>query len=109
MARYGWHRGRLERARSEPTTPSLESRANVLVVVENVVGIVRRLHVYQPVVARVAIRFPDPVGIFVPTKEVDVYALTEAVEGCEEPPRPGGVPIPEILAWPPHSIKGDRV
>jgi hypothetical protein len=39
--------------------------ADVLVVVEDVVGVVRGLHVYQPVVDGVAVRLAYPVGVFV--------------------------------------------
>jgi hypothetical protein len=39
--------------------------ADVLVAVKDVVGVVRSLHVHQPVVDRVAVRLADPAGIFV--------------------------------------------
>ena len=60
-------------------------RADVLVVVEDVVGVVRGLHVYQPVVDGVAVRLADPVGVFVAAEEVDVAAFAEAAEGGEKP------------------------
>jgi len=78
-------------------------------VVEDVVGVVRSLHVHQPVVDGVAVRFADPAGVFVAAEEVDVDAFAEAAKGDEEPPRPSGVPVAEVLAGPPHTIEGDRV
>jgi hypothetical protein len=42
--------------------------------VEDVVGVVRALHVHQPVVDGVAVRLADPVGVFVAAEEVDVDA-----------------------------------
>src|SRR3546814_5280620 len=85
------------------------ARADVLVVVEDVVGVVRGLHVHQPVVDGVAIRLADPVGVFVAAEEVDVNAFAEAAEGGEELSRPGSVPVAEVLAGPPHTIDGDCV
>src|SRR5215813_15580102 len=84
-------------------------RADVLVVVEDVVGVVRGLHVHQPGVDGVAVRLADPAGVFVAAEEVDVDAFAEAAEGGEEPPRPSGFPVAEILAGPPHTIEGDCV
>ena len=78
-------------------------------MVEDVVGVVRGLHVHQPFVDRVAVRLADSVGVFVATEEVDVDAFAEAAERGEEPPRPSGVPVAEVLAGPPHTIEGDRV
>src|SRR5262245_31141231 len=95
--------------RTRPRGPA-DARAgagvDVLVVAEDVVGVVRGLHVHQPVVDRVAIRLADPVGVFVAAEEVDVDAFAEAPEGGEEPPRPGGVPVAEVLAGPPYTIEG---
>ena len=45
--------------------------------------------------------------VFVATEEVDVHAFAEAAERSEEPPRPSGSRSAEVLAGPPHSIKGD--
>ena len=78
-------------------------------MVEDVVGVVRGLHVHQPIVDGVAVRLADPVGGFVAAEEVDVDAFAEAAEGGEECPRPSGVPVAEVLAGPPHSIESDRV
>src|SRR5688572_20740408 len=75
---------------------SRSSRADVLVVVEDIVGVVRGLHVYQPVVDGVAVRLANPFGCFVAAEEIDVDAFAETAEGGEEPPRPGGVPIAEV-------------
>src|SRR3546814_20716655 len=83
--------------------------ADVLVVVEDVVGVVRGLHVHQPVVDGVAIRLADPVGVFVAAEEVDVNAFAEAAEGGEELSRPGRVPVAEVLAGPPHTLDGESV
>src|SRR5262245_53912069 len=98
--------------RTRPRGPA-DARANagadVLVVVEDVVGIVRGLHLHQPVVDGVAVRLADPAGVFVAAEEVDVDAFAEAAEGGEEPLRPGGVPVAEVLAGPPHTIEGDCV
>src|SRR5262245_49502866 len=92
------------------TTPHHPStRADVLVVVKDVVGIVRGLHVPQPVIDGIAVRLADPVGVFVAAEEVDVDTFAEAAEGGEEPPRPSGVPVAEVLAGPPHTIEGDGV
>ena len=53
-------------ARAIGTTHTItQPRADVLVVVEDVVGVVRGLHVHQPVVDGVAVRLADPVGVFV--------------------------------------------
>src|SRR6266540_13516 len=98
---------RRPRQRNHPHRRS--TRADVLVVVEDVVGVVRGLHVHQPFVDGVAVRLADSVGVFVATEEVDVDAFPEPAEGGEEPPRPGGVPVAEVLAGPPHTIEGDRV
>src|SRR3546814_2968956 len=46
---------------------------------------------------------------FVAAEEVDVDAFAEAAEGGEEPSRPGGVAVAEVLAGPPHTIEGDCV
>src|SRR4029450_8392615 len=83
---------------SDPPTPSLNPGADVLVVVEDVVGVVRGLHVHQLVVNGVAVRLADPVGVFVAAEEVDVDAFAETAEGGEEPPRPGGVRGAGVLA-----------
>ena len=79
--------------------------ADILVVVEDVAGVVPRLHVHQPVVDGVAVRLTDPAGVFVAAEEVDVDAFAETAEGGEEPPRPGGVPIAEVFAGPPHAVE----
>src|SRR5262245_20790520 len=89
--------------------PTDRDGADVLVVVEDVVGVVRGLHVHQTVVNGVAVRLADPIWVFVAAEEVDVDAFAEAAEGGEEPPRPSSVPLAEVLAGPPHSIEGDRV
>ena len=83
--------------------------ADVLVMVEDVVGVVRGLHIHQPVVDGGAVRLADPVGVFVAAEEVDVNAFAEAAEGGEKSPRPGSIPVAEVLAGPPHSVEGDRV
>src|SRR5262249_7081424 len=72
-----------------------QRRADVLVVVKDVVGVVRALHVHQPVVDGVAVGLADPVGGFVTAEEVDIDAFAKAAEGGEEPPRPSGVPVAE--------------
>src|SRR6266508_3531182 len=87
---------RRPRQRNHPHRRS--TRANVLVVVEDVVGVVRGLHVHQPFVDGVAVRLADSVGVFVATEEVDVDAFPEPAEGGEEHPRPGGVPVAEVVA-----------
>ena len=76
---------------------------------ENIVGVVRGLHVYQAVVDGIAVRLADRFRVFVAAEEVDVDAFAKAAEGGEEPPRPSGVPVAEVLAGPPHTIEGDRV
>src|SRR5262245_10420016 len=86
-----------------------QPRADVLVVVEDVVGIVRRLYLHQPVVDGIAVRLADPVGVFVAAEEVDIDAFAEAAQGGEKLPRPSGVAVAEVLAGPPHAIEGDRV
>src|SRR5215510_7236372 len=78
-----------------------QPRADVLVVVEDVVGVIRGLHVRQPVVDGVAVCLADAVGVFVAAEEVHVDAFAEAAEGGEELPRPSGVMIAEVLAGPP--------
>jgi hypothetical protein len=78
-------------------------------VVEDVVGVVRGLHVHQPVVDGVAVRLADSLGAFVTTEEVDVDAFAKAAEGGKEPLHPSGVPVVEVLTGPPHTIEGDRV
>jgi len=83
--------------------------ADVLVVVEDVVGVVRALHIHQPVVDRGAVRLADPVGVFVAAEKVDVDAFAERAEGGEKSLRPGSVPVAEVLAGPPHGVEGDRV
>src|SRR3546814_20769304 len=65
--------------------------ADILVMVEDILGVVSGLHVHQPVVDGVAIGLTDPVGVFVAAEAVDVDAFAEAAEGGEEPTRPGGV------------------
>ena len=82
------HTDQASPAPSEPPTPFTQPRADVLVVVEDVVGIVRGLHIHQPVVDGVAVRLADPFGVFVAAEEVDVDAFAEAAEGGEELPRP---------------------
>src|SRR5262245_39926436 len=85
-----------------PSTASTSSgrnlrppRADVLVMVEDVVGVIPRLHVYQPVVDEVAVRLTDAVGIFIAAEKVDIYACAKSTEGGEESPRPSGVPVAE--------------
>src|SRR5688572_8909324 len=91
------------------THANTQSRADVLVVVKDIVAVVHGLHLHQPVVDGVAVRLADPVGVFVAAEEVDVDAFAEAAEGGEEFPRPSGVPVAEVLAGPPHTIEGHRV
>jgi len=80
------HGDRSDVHRAMGTTQTVtQSWTNVLVVVEDVVGVVRGLHVHQPVVGRVAVRLADPVGVFVAAEEVDVDALAEAAQGSEKP------------------------
>src|SRR5262245_37348020 len=73
------------------------SRADVLVVMKDVVGIVRGLHVHQPVIDT-AVRLADPIGVFVVVEKVDVDAFAEAAQGGEESPRPSSIPLAEVLA-----------
>ena len=53
-------------------------------MVEDVVGIVRRLHVHEPVVDRVAVRLADPSGSFIAAEKIDIDALPELAERGEE-------------------------
>src|SRR5262245_2884943 len=92
-----------------PDDPRPGAGADVLVVVEDVLGVVRGLYVHQPVIDGVAVRLADPARIFVAAEEVNIDAFAEAAEGSEEPPRPGSVLVAEVLAGPPHSVEGDRV
>src|SRR5687767_5792250 len=98
------HRSKLARATTTHTIT--QPRANVLVVVEDVVEVVRGLHVHQPAVDGVAVRLADPAGGFVGAEEVDVDAFAEAAESGEESLRPSGVPVAEVLAGPPYTING---
>src|SRR5512145_2874522 len=102
------HRSNVPRAGGTTHTIT-QTRADILVVVENVVGIVRGLHVHQPLIDGVAVRLADPVGAFVAAEEVDVHAFAEAAEGGEKLPRPSDVPVAEVLAGPPYTIEGDGV
>src|SRR5262245_64670629 len=85
------------------------ARPDVLVDVEDVARVVGALHLHQPVVDRLAVGLADAAGIFVAAQEVDVDALAEPAERGEEAPRPGGLPLAEILAGPPDAVEGDRV
>src|SRR5574339_236114 len=76
------------------------ARADVLVVVEDVVRVVRRLHIHQSIIDGVAIGLADSVGMLVAAQEVDVDAFAKAAERGEEFPRPGRVPLAAVLAGP---------
>ena len=76
---------------------------------EDVVGVVRRFHVYQPVVDGIPVRLANPVTVFIAAEKVDVHAFAEGAEGGEERLGSSGVAVPEALAGPPHTIKGNRV
>ena len=78
-------------------------------MVEDVVGVVLGFHVHQPVVDAGAVGVADTIGGFVGAEEVDVDALAVAVEGGEEAPGPGDVPVGVVLAGPPHAVEGDGV
>ena len=69
------------RTRPRPADARAGAGADVLIVVEDIVGVVRGLHLHQPVVDGVAVRLADPVGVFVAAEEVDIDAFAEAVEG----------------------------
>src|SRR5262245_35611840 len=84
---------RVGKATTLPSDSHHSTRADVLIVMEDVVGVVPGLHLHQPVVNGVAVRLADPLGLFVATEEIDVDALPEPAESGEEPPRPGGIPV----------------
>src|SRR5262245_65504229 len=88
---------------------SFNPRTDVLVVVEDVVGIVGDLHVHQPLIDGVSVCLADPVGMFVAAEEIDVDAFAEAADRGEERPRPSGVPVAEVLPGPPHATRGNGV
>lgn len=83
--------------------------ADVLVVVEDVVGVVLGFRVYQAVVDGGAVGVADPVRVFVGAKEVDVDALAVAVEGGEEASGSGDVLVGVVLAGSPYGVEGDGV
>src|SRR5690606_32537403 len=67
-----------------PVRASGRARPDVLVVVEDVVGVVPGLHGHQAVVDGVAVRLADPGGALVGVEEVDVDAIPKAAERGEE-------------------------
>src|SRR5687767_14264273 len=72
--------GSKRRPRLGTTHAITRLRADVLVVVEDVAGVVRGLHVRQPVVDGAAVRLADAAGILVAAEEVDVDAFPEPAE-----------------------------
>src|SRR5919109_770317 len=66
--------------------------ADVLVVVEGVVGVVLGLDLGESPVDVIAVGLSNAAGVVVGIKEVDVDAVgAVGLEGPEEPPRPGGL------------------
>ena len=86
-----------------------QPRADVLVVVEDVVGVVLGLHLHEPFVDGVAVRLADPVGLFVAGEEVDVDTFAEPAEGGGEPSLKTSFAVAEFLARPPRTMEDDGV
>ena len=105
------HRGHyavmFDRSLVNPDDPSSpRPREDVLVVVEDVLGVVCGLHIPKTPIDVVTVRVADPVGLFVVAEEVDVDAFAESIEGGEESSCPGRVMLGVLLARPPYTIEG---